>query len=121
MIATTVVHAAGYPAYVALPGPVKIKGEVEVESYGQVEFTLRDKIELVRGKTRHGQLDATGQGAQDKRYFAPFARTPSRKKYVEDNQVQDVFLRGGALTPFFDEQIDAMRRTLREAGVAAAR
>jgi hypothetical protein len=28
---------------------------------------------------------------------------------------------GPALTPFFDEQIDAMRRTLREAGVAVAR
>jgi hypothetical protein len=35
--------------------------------------------------------------------------------------VEDVFLRGAAMTPFFDEQIDAMGRTLREAGVAVAR
>jgi putative tricarboxylic transport membrane protein len=53
--------------------------------------------------------------------FARLVKTDSWKKYVEDNQVEDVFLRGAALTPFFDEQIDAMRRTLREAGVAVAR
>jgi len=32
-----------------------------------------------------------------------------------------VFLRGSELTAFFDEQIEAMRRTLREAGIAVAR
>lgn len=54
-------------------------------------------------------------------FFTRLAKTPSWKKYVEENQVQDVFLLGGALGPFFDEQIGAMRQTLREAGVAAAR
>ena len=53
-------------------------------------------------------------------FFARLAKTPSWKKYIEDNQVEDVFLRGADLTPFFDEQIDAMRRTLRQAGVAVA-
>ena len=51
-------------------------------------------------------------------FFARLAKTASWKKYVEDNQVEDVFLRGPDLVPYFDEQIDAMRRTLREAGVA---
>ena len=50
--------------------------------------------------------------------FTRLAKTPSWRKYVEDNQAQDVFLTGAALTPFLDEQIEAMRRTLREAGVS---
>jgi putative tricarboxylic transport membrane protein len=54
-------------------------------------------------------------------FFERLARTPSWKKYVEENQVQEVFLRGAAMTPFFDEQIEATGRTLREAGVAVAR
>jgi putative tricarboxylic transport membrane protein len=54
-------------------------------------------------------------------FFVRLSQTASWKKYVEENQVEDVFLRGAALTPFFDEQIEAMRRTLREAGVAVAR
>ena len=53
--------------------------------------------------------------------FARLARTASWKKYLVENQVEDVFLRGGAMAPFFDEQIDAMRRTLREAGVVTPR
>jgi len=52
--------------------------------------------------------------------FARLAKTASWKKYIEDNQVEDVFLRGASLTPFFDEQIDAMRSTQRQAGVAVA-
>lgn len=54
-------------------------------------------------------------------FFARLARTASWKKYVEENHVEDVFLRGAEMTPFFDEQVEAMRRTLREAGVAVAR
>jgi putative tricarboxylic transport membrane protein len=54
-------------------------------------------------------------------FFARLAKTPSWKRYVEENQVEDVFLRGAAMTPFFDEQIDATRRTLRDAGVAVQR
>jgi putative tricarboxylic transport membrane protein len=54
-------------------------------------------------------------------FFVRLSQTASWKKYVEENQVEDVFLRGPELTPFFDEQIAAMRRTLREAGVAVAR
>ncbi|MSQ51338.1 MAG: tripartite tricarboxylate transporter substrate binding protein [Betaproteobacteria bacterium] len=53
-------------------------------------------------------------------FFARLAKTASWKKYIDDNQVEDVFLRGADLAPFFDEQIDAMRRTLRQAGVAVA-
>jgi len=52
-------------------------------------------------------------------FFARLARTESWKRYVEENQVQDVFLRGAGLAPFLDEQIEVMGRVLREAGVAA--
>lgn len=54
-------------------------------------------------------------------FFARLAKTASWKKYVAENQVEDVFLRGAHLTPFFDEQIDVMRRMLREAGVQVQR
>ena len=54
-------------------------------------------------------------------FFARLVRTPSWKKYVEENQVEDVFLRGGEMRPFLEEQVDVMRKVLREAGVAVAR
>ena len=47
-------------------------------------------------------------------------RTASWKKYVEENQVEDVFLGGPALAPYLDEQTGLMRRVLKEAGVAVA-
>lgn len=54
-------------------------------------------------------------------FFARLAKTQSWKKYVEDNQVEDVFLRGTEMVPFLDEQIDVMRRMLREAGITVVR
>jgi putative tricarboxylic transport membrane protein len=45
-------------------------------------------------------------------FFAGLIKTPSWKRYLEENQVEDVFLKGGDLAPFFDEQIhsiDALR------------
>jgi putative tricarboxylic transport membrane protein len=72
-----------------------------------------------------GILGPPGMPAAAQRYwedfFARLAATPSWKKYVEENQVEDVFMRGAAMSPFFDEQIDVMRRVLREAGVALAK
>jgi putative tricarboxylic transport membrane protein len=49
--------------------------------------------------------------------FARLGSTPSWRKYVADNEVEDVFLRGGALAPYLEEQTGLMRRVLREAGV----
>ena len=43
---------------------------------------------------------------------------PSWKKYVEENHVEDVFLRGAGMRPFLDEQVDVMRGVLRQAGVS---
>jgi putative tricarboxylic transport membrane protein len=54
-------------------------------------------------------------------FFARLTRTASWKKYLEENQVEDVFLRGGELAPYLEEQTGLMRRVLREAGVALAR
>jgi len=50
-------------------------------------------------------------------FFARLGKTASWKKYIEENQVEDVFLRGAEMAPFLDEQIDLMRRMLRAAGV----
>ncbi len=54
-------------------------------------------------------------------FFARLAKTASWKKYVAENQVEDVFLPGASMGPFFDEQIDVMRRVLRDAGVPVAK
>jgi putative tricarboxylic transport membrane protein len=54
-------------------------------------------------------------------FFARMAATPSWKQYIEENQVEDVFMRGAEMPRFFDEQIDVMRRVLREAGVAVVK
>jgi putative tricarboxylic transport membrane protein len=53
--------------------------------------------------------------------FARLAQTASWRKYLEENQVEDVFLAGAGLAPFLDEQIDLMRHVLGKAGVALAR
>ena len=54
-------------------------------------------------------------------FFARLVRTPSWQRYVEENQVEDVFLKSGDLAPFLDEQTQLMRSVLREAGVSVAR
>ncbi|TMA06870.1 MAG: tripartite tricarboxylate transporter substrate binding protein [Deltaproteobacteria bacterium] len=54
-------------------------------------------------------------------FFARLVKTPSWKKYVEENQVEDVFLKSEELAPFFDEQIQLMRSVLQQAGVKVVR
>ncbi|HEY1266060.1 MAG TPA: tripartite tricarboxylate transporter substrate binding protein [Candidatus Binatia bacterium] len=50
-------------------------------------------------------------------FFGRLAATRSWKEYLEENQVENVFLKGPALGPFFDEQIALMRSVLQQAGV----
>jgi len=54
-------------------------------------------------------------------FFAGLIKTASWKKYLEENQVEDVFLKGADLAPFFDEQIELMRSVLQQAGVKVER
>ena len=54
-------------------------------------------------------------------FFARLIKTPSWQKYVEENQVENVFLKSGDLTPFLDEQIQLMRSVLQLAGVPVTR
>lgn len=54
-------------------------------------------------------------------FFARLIKTSSWKKYLEENQVEDVFIKGVGLAPFFDEQITLMRSVLQEAGVKVER
>jgi putative tricarboxylic transport membrane protein len=72
-----------------------------------------------------GIVGPPGMPAAARRYwedfFARLAKTASWKRYVEENQVEDVFLRGDELTPYLADQIGAMRKVLGEAGVAVAR
>lgn len=49
-------------------------------------------------------------------FFARLAKTKSWHDYVVENQVEDVFLRGGEMPAFLDEQIELMRKMLRAAG-----
>jgi putative tricarboxylic transport membrane protein len=53
--------------------------------------------------------------------FARLVKTASWRSYLEENQVEDVFLAGAAISPFLDEQVDLMRRMLRAAGVETHR
>jgi putative tricarboxylic transport membrane protein len=54
-------------------------------------------------------------------FFARLIKTPSWKKYVEENQVEDVFLKSPEVSAFLDEQITLMRSVLQMAGVPIAR
>jgi putative tricarboxylic transport membrane protein len=54
-------------------------------------------------------------------FFARLIKTTSWKEYLEENQVENVFVRGGGLGPFLDEQTQLMRSVLRQAGVEVAR
>lgn len=51
-------------------------------------------------------------------FFARLGKTPGWRRYVEENQVEDVFMRGAGMPAFLDEQIGVMRGVLRAAGVA---
>ena len=53
--------------------------------------------------------------------FERLSRTPSWKKYLADNQIEDAFLRGPALTPFFTGQIGLVRNVLAAAGIQLVR
>ncbi|MDQ5847736.1 MAG: tripartite tricarboxylate transporter substrate binding protein [Pseudomonadota bacterium] len=53
--------------------------------------------------------------------FARLGRTASWRRYIEENQVEDVFLGGRELAPFLDEQLGLMQRVLKQAGVAVER
>ena len=77
-------------------------------------------IANVRGILGPPEMPAAAQRYWED-FFARLAATPSWKRYIEENQVEDVFMRGEKMPPFFDEQIDIMRRVLREAGVAVAK
>ena len=54
-------------------------------------------------------------------WFARLVRTPSWRKYLLDNQVEDIYANGAQLEPYLKDQVALMRRMLREAGVAVQR
>ncbi|HSQ03147.1 MAG TPA: tripartite tricarboxylate transporter substrate-binding protein, partial [Burkholderiales bacterium] len=53
--------------------------------------------------------------------FARLVRTAAWKKYLEDNQFQDGFMKSTDLAKFFDEFTNRMRGILKEAGVKVVR
>ena len=59
---------------------------------------------------------ASDVGGYWENFFVRLIKTPGWKKYVEENQVEDVFLRGAELSAFLDEQITVMRSVLQMAG-----
>jgi putative tricarboxylic transport membrane protein len=73
-------------------------------------------IANVRGVVAPPQMPAAARAYWED-LFARLGATPSWRRYVADNQVEDVFLRGAELAPYLEEQTALMRRVLREAGV----
>jgi putative tricarboxylic transport membrane protein len=73
-------------------------------------------IAKVRGVVAPPAMPAAARSSWEER-FARLGATPSWRRFVADNQVEDVFLRGAALGPYLEEQTGLMRRVLREAGV----
>lgn len=53
--------------------------------------------------------------------FARFVKTPSWRKYLEDNVLVEAFLRGAELNTFVDEYSETMRGILRDGGVKVVR
>ena len=53
--------------------------------------------------------------------FDAFAKTPTWKQYVEQNQFEDAYLKGAALNKFIDGLKDQMREVLKEAGAKVVR
>lgn len=53
--------------------------------------------------------------------FDRFAKTASWKQYVEQNQFEDGYLKGPALSKFFDDLTVQMRDVLKEAGAKVVR
>ena len=53
--------------------------------------------------------------------FARVVQTASWKKYLEENQFQDGFMKGAELAKFFDEFTNRMRDILKEAGAKVVR
>lgn len=53
--------------------------------------------------------------------FDAFVKTPSWKQYLEQNQFEDAYLKGPALTKFIDGLKDQMREVLKEAGAKVVR
>ena len=53
--------------------------------------------------------------------FDAFAKTPTWKQYVEQNQFEDGYLKGPALSKFFDDLTIQMRDVLKEAGAKVVR
>ncbi len=53
--------------------------------------------------------------------FARVAQSAAWKKYLEENQFEDGFLKSAELSKFFDEFADTMRGVLKDAGVKVVR
>ncbi|HSF21701.1 MAG TPA: tripartite tricarboxylate transporter substrate binding protein [Burkholderiales bacterium] len=53
--------------------------------------------------------------------FARFVKTPSWKKYLDDNLFEDGFMRSAELARFFDQHSDITRAILKEGGVKVVR
>jgi putative tricarboxylic transport membrane protein len=53
--------------------------------------------------------------------FARLSKSASWKKYLEDNQFEDGFMRSAELSKFFDEYTVRMRDLLKDAGAKVVR
>jgi tripartite-type tricarboxylate transporter receptor subunit TctC len=53
--------------------------------------------------------------------FARFVKTPSWRKYLEDNLFEDGYISSAELGKFFDQHTDTTRAILKDGGVKVVR
>jgi putative tricarboxylic transport membrane protein len=99
--------------------------EKRLPSFPDVPTIKEQGIDVPIIPQARGVLAPPGAGDDVVKYwdgvFGRFVKTPAWKKYLSDNQLEDGYLAGAAVTKFFDGLTVQMREVLKEAGVKIVR
>lgn len=99
--------------------------EKRLPSFPDVPTIKEQGIDVPIIPQARGVLAPPGTGDDVVKYwdgvFGRFVKTPAWKKYLSDNQLEDGYLAGAAVTKFFDGLTVQMREVLKEAGVKIVR
>ncbi|MGH7824883.1 MAG: Bug family tripartite tricarboxylate transporter substrate binding protein [Candidatus Binatia bacterium] len=99
--------------------------EKRLPSFPNVSTIKEQGIDVPIIPQARGVLAPPGVGSEVVKYwegvFSRFVKTPSWKKYLNDNQFEDGYLAGDNLNKFFDDLTVQMRGILKEAGVKVVR
>src|SRR5918996_3934426 len=99
--------------------------EKRLPSFPDVPTLKEQGIDVPIIPQARGVVAPPGVGADVVQYwegvFSRFAKTAGWKKYIEQNQFEDGYLKGPELNKFFDELTVQMRDVLKEAGAKVVR